>query len=189
VPQALFRPNDQPPITVQPEIQGVNIMLFHVSIEADNPQNVAAVLAELLGGEALPFPAVIDGSWVAFAGDDKGTMVEIYPRGTEIQPGEQGAFGVMSQQRRHNPTHIALGTALDADRVFAICEREGWTANYFRRGGAFGLIEVFVEGCQMIEVLTPEMQAEYVGVVTINNWKAMLAAREAAMAADVRQAA
>jgi hypothetical protein len=163
-------------------------MLFHVSIEADNPQKVAAVLAELMGGEAMPFPPVAEGSWVAAAGDERATLIEVYPRGTEIHPSEEGAIGVASEQRRHNATHMALGTKLDADRVFAICKREGWTANYFRRGGAFGLIEVFVEGCQMIEVLTPEMQAEYVNVVTIDNWKAMLAAREAAMA-EVKQAA
>ena len=153
-------------------------MLFHVSLEADNPQKVAEVFAEIMGGEALVFPPVIDGSWVAFAGDDHGTMIEIYPRGTEIHPTAMGAEGKMSPQRRHNATHIALGTKLNADEVFAICKREGWHAEYFRRGGVFGLIEIFVEGCQMIEVLTPEMQQEYLDVVTIDNWKAMLAARE-----------
>jgi len=30
----------------------------------------------------------------------------------------------------------------------------------------------------MIEVLTPQMQEEYLDAVTIPNWKAMLAARE-----------
>ena len=153
-------------------------MLFHVSLEADDPRNVAMVLAEIMGGEALPFPPVIDGSWVAFAGDDHGTMIEIYPRGTEIHPTAMGAEGKMSAQRRHNATHIAVGTQLSADLVFAICKREGWRAEYFRRGGVFGLIEIFVEDCQMIEVLTPEMQQEYLDVVTIDNWKAMLAARD-----------
>ena len=33
-------------------------MLFHVSIEVDDPQHVATVVAELFGGEALPFPPV-----------------------------------------------------------------------------------------------------------------------------------
>jgi hypothetical protein len=163
-------------------------MLFHVSIEADDPRKVAEALAEMMGGEALPFPAVIDGSWVAFAGDDKGTMIEVYPRGTEIHPTPEGAAGMLNAHRRHNATHMAIGTQLNAELVFAICKREGWEANYFRRGGAFGLIEIFVEGCQMVEVLTPEMQQEYVDVVSIANWKRMLAARDGAQA-DIKVAA
>ena len=59
-------------------------MLFHLSIDADDPRHVAHVLAEYWGGVAMPFPPVIEGSWVAFAGDDRGTIVEVYPRGTEV---------------------------------------------------------------------------------------------------------
>ena len=151
-------------------------MLFHVSIEADNPRRVAEVLAEIWEGEALPFPAVIDGSWAALAGDERSTMIEVYPRGTELHPTDRGSIGVMSAQRRHNPTHMAIATKLPAEFVFAICNREGWDATYCRRGGAFGVIEIFIEGCQMIEVLTPEMQEEYLDAITIPNWKAMLAA-------------
>lgn len=152
-------------------------MLFHVSIEADDPQRVAAVLAELWGGEALPFPAVIDGSWVALAGDDRSTLIEVYPRGTQLHPAAGDAIGVLCAQRRHNPTHLAMATHLDIDAVLAICASEGWPAKYCRRGGAFGVIEVFVENCQMVEILTPAMQQEYLQAVTIPNWKMMLAAR------------
>jgi hypothetical protein len=150
-------------------------MLFHLSIEADDPRRVAEVIAELWGGEALPFPAVIDGSWVALAGDERGTMVEIYPRGTELHETSGDAIGVLSAHRRHNATHMAIATNLDTASVFDICKREGWHAKYCRRGGAFGLIEIFVEDCQMIEVLTPEMQQEYLDAITIPNWKKMLA--------------
>ena len=31
-------------------------VIAHASIPADNPRQAAAVLAEMLGGEALPFP-------------------------------------------------------------------------------------------------------------------------------------
>ena len=61
-------------------------MLFHLSIDADDPRNVANVIAELWGGHAFPFPPVLTGSWVAMAGDDRGTTVEVYPRGAEILP-------------------------------------------------------------------------------------------------------
>lgn len=151
-------------------------MLFHVSIEADDPWHVAEVIAEIWGGEALPFPAVIDGSWAALAGDNRSTLIEVYPRGTQLHPTGGDAIGVLAAHRRHNPTHFAMATNLSADLVFAIAKREGWEAKYCKRGGAFGVIEIFMEGCQMIEVLTPEMQQEYVDAITIPNWKAMLAA-------------
>ena len=160
-------------------------MLFHVSIEADDPRRVAEVLAELWCGAAAPFPSVTDGSWVALSGDERGTIVEIYPRGTEIHPvlGDHDATGVRGQARRHNATHFAMGTQLNDFEVFTIAKREGWPAKYRKRGGAFGVIEMFVEGCQMIEVLTDEMQREYVDAITIPNWMAMLAAQRQAAAA------
>ena len=160
-------------------------MLFHLSIEVDDPKHVAGVLAELFGGEAMPFPPVTPGSWIALAGDDRGTGIECYPRGTEIHevPGDNDAHGVRVEPRRNNATHFAMATKLSQEEVLAIAEREGWLAKYRKRGGVFGVLEIFVEGCQMIEVLTEEMQREYLGAVTIPNWKAMLASMELPTAA------
>ena len=160
-------------------------MLFHVSIEADDPRHAAEVVAELFGGEALPFPPVTPGSWIALAGDDRGTGIEFYPRGTEIHevPGDHDAKGVRVEPRRNNATHFAMATRLGEDEVLAIARREGWPAKYRKRGGVFGVIEIFVEGCQMIEVLTEEMQREYRAAVTIPNWKAMLASMQLPTAA------
>ncbi|TMJ17268.1 MAG: hypothetical protein E6G94_01905 [Alphaproteobacteria bacterium] len=154
-------------------------MLFHLSIEADEPRHVAEIFAEIWGGKAFPFPAVTPGSWVAFAGDDRGTMIEVYPRGTAIYEveGDNDAIGIRVMPRRHSATHMAIGTRLSQEEVFAICERQGWPAKYRLRGGVFGVIEIFVEECQMIEVLTEEMQQQYVSSVTIENWQRMLEAR------------
>jgi hypothetical protein len=153
-------------------------MLFHVSIEADDPRHVAEVVAELWGGAAAPFPPVTPGSWVALSGDERGTMIEFYPRGTEIHevPGDHDATGIRVEPRRYNATHFAMATKLGQDDVLAISKREGWPAKYRKRGGAFGVIEIFVEGYQMIEVLTEEMQREYVEAVTIPNWMTMVQA-------------
>lgn len=153
-------------------------MLFHVSIEANDPRRVATVLAEIFGGAAAPFPPVAEGSWVALAGDDRGTMIEVYPRGTElhIAEGDADAFGIQGPRRHHNGVHLAMATDHEMDRVFAIADREGWPVKYCRRGGKFGVIEFWVEGCQMVEVLTPEMQREYLDIITIENWNRMLAA-------------
>ena len=147
-------------------------MLFHLSIEADDPRHVAEVVAELWGGAAAPFPPVTPGSWIALAGDDRGSAIEFYPRGTEIHemPGDHDAVGLRVAPRRNNATHFAMATKLGEDEVLAIARREGWPAKYRKRGGAFGVLELWVEGTRMIEVLTPEMQTEYLGA-TIEGWK------------------
>ncbi|MGZ8345952.1 MAG: hypothetical protein ACXWUP_02440 [Allosphingosinicella sp.] len=151
-------------------------MLFHLSIEADEPQRVASFLAEIWRGRALPFPSVIDGSWVALAGDDRGTLIEVYPRGTELHQGEPeaGAYGVLGAHHRNHSTHMAIATALDLEAVRALAAREGWKAEHCIRGGIFGVVEIWVEDCQMIEVLTPEMQQQYLSAITIENWEMML---------------
>jgi len=153
-------------------------MLFHLSIDADNPRHVAGVIAEFWGGVAMPFPPVIEGSWVAFAGDDRSTMIEVYPRGTEVHESEGAAdaHGVIGTNGNRSATHFAMATALDEAAVLAIARREGWPAKVCVRGGKFGVVEIFVEGSRMIEVLTPAMQAQYLDAVTIPNWQAMLAA-------------
>lgn len=152
-------------------------MLFHVSIEADDPRRVAEVVAEIWRGEALPFPPVADGSWVAFANDDRNTIMEVYPRGTALHeaPGDADAVGLPSAPHRNNATHAAIATDLDIEAVYKIALREGWPVKYCRRGGQFGVIELWIEGCQMIEVLTPEMQREYLDTMTASNWRYLLA--------------
>ncbi len=151
-------------------------MLFHMSIAAADPRNVAHVIAEIWGGEALPFPPVATGSWVAFAGDERRTILEVYPRGTMLHEAEGDAVGVETTTDGYTATHGAIATALDADAVLAIAAREGWPAKYRKRGGVFGVIETWIEGRQMMEILTPEMQAEYLAVTTAANWRKMLAA-------------
>lgn len=152
-------------------------MIFHVSIDADNPRHVAEVIAELWDGQATPFPPVIDGSWVALAGDERNTIIEVYPRGTELVPadGDADAYGVAGSPDRRSATHIAIATRLEADAVYAIAQREGWPAKYRKRGDAFGVIEFWVEGSRMIEVLTPAMQGEYLGAMTVEGWNGFLA--------------
>jgi hypothetical protein len=154
-------------------------MLFHLSIEADNPQRMAQFFAEAWEGEALPFPSVTPGSWAALSGDDRGTIIEIYPRGTEIHAaeGDRDAIGVRVAPHRHNATHMAIATPKSEADIYALCDRYGYSAKYRRRGGVFGVIEIFAEDCQMIEILTDEMQREYTGAVTIENWKMMLKAQ------------
>ena len=151
-------------------------MLYHLSIEADEPCRVATVFAEIWGGVAMPFPPVAEGSWVAFSGDERSTIIEVYPRGTELHQAEGAAdaVGIPATPRRHNATHFAMATNHDLATILGIAKREGWPAKYCSRGGKFGVIEMWVEGCQMVEVLTPAMQQEYLDAVTIENWMRMV---------------
>jgi len=153
-------------------------MLFHLSIDADDPKHVAGVIAELWGGIATPFPPVIAGCWVAMAGDDRNTTVEVYPRSTELveAEGDADAYGVIGTNNRRSATHFAMATNLGVEQVLAIAKREGWPVKYRKRGNAFGVLELWVEGSRLIEVLTPEMQAEYAEALKLENWQGMLKA-------------
>lgn len=151
-------------------------MIFHVSIDADEPRRVAEVIAELWGGVAMPFPPVTEGSWVAFAGDERSSLIEVYPRGTDLVPGDgdADATGRQGARDRRTATHIAIGTTLTSGEVMTLAAAEGWETKYRRRGGAFGVIELWIENRVLIEVLTQPMQNEYLGAVTIDGWQTML---------------
>jgi hypothetical protein len=156
-------------------------MLFHLSIDARDPQHVAEVIAELFGsGRAVPFPPVAKGSWVALALDDRNTTVEVYPRGTVLHPVEGDADGVGLPDPARGAdfgvaTHFAMATPLTQGEVLAIAERVGWPAKYRKRGGAFGVIEMWIEGDRMAEVLTAEMQAEYLAALAPDNVQRLMA--------------
>jgi hypothetical protein len=153
-------------------------MLFHLSIAARDPRHVAQVIAQFWRGEAFAFPPVTPGSWIALAGDDRGTAIEVYPLGTVLREaeGDADSFGERTQQTGYTATHAAIATVLSQEEALAIAAREGWPAKYRKRGGGFGVIELWIEGHQMVELLTQEMQAEYLATVTTDKFRAMLQA-------------
>ena len=157
-------------------------MIFHVSIAAGQPRHVAGVLAELWGGTAAPFPPVSDDGWIVFADDDRGSAIEVYPEGTVLREvdGDHDPVGIRLPSIGLTSTHIAMATVLDHAGVMRIAMREGWPAKYRKRGGAFGVIELWIEGAVMIEVMTAQMQAEYRAAMSSEKWHQMLAARMAA---------
>lgn len=136
-------------------------MLFHASIGAQEPARVASVLAEMLQGEARPFPP-FPGSFIVVAGDEYGSSLEIYPLGQVLVPGKEQAEAVsLADADRPSETHIAVGTKLDEAALHAIAAREWWISRTCVRGGAFHVVEIWVENRILIEALTPSMQAEY----------------------------
>lgn len=151
-------------------------MLFHISMAAERPRQAAQLIAELWCGRAYPFPPVADGSWIAMAGDERGSAIEIYPLGTELHEGAGGAGAQSRAGRpsRNGPVHVAIATELSMGEVKGIARRFRAPAKVCSRG-PFRVIEVWVEGCFMIEVLTPEMQAEYTASFNFDGYERYLA--------------
>jgi hypothetical protein len=85
-----------------------NAMIHHPSIAARDPQHVAEVLAEFMGGAATRFTAN-PGSWFAHQHDEHGTGVEVYPAGTELRPaGPEGAGFAMTEPIRSRSAFRSL---------------------------------------------------------------------------------
>jgi hypothetical protein len=154
-------------------------MIHHLSIGARDPRRVARVLAELMGGVAVPFPPN-PGSFFALQRDEHGSGVEVHPAGTELRPaGDNGAgFAKSPEARGFGPTHFALSVGMPADAVEAIARREGWHCYRCDRG-PFHVIEVWLENESMVEVLPPEYAAEYLAFARPEGIEAALSAAPA----------
>ena len=152
-------------------------MLFHASIPADEPERVARIIAELWRGRVLPFPP-FPGAYMAWSGDERGTVVDVYPRGREHVPAP-GEFGVRTNlaPSPHSESHLALGVAVSGDEIFAIARRENWLAQTSDRGGLFSVVELWIENKFLLELLTPPEQRRYAANMTIEKLEASFDAR------------
>jgi hypothetical protein len=149
-----------------------DIMIHHISIAAKNPQHVAGVIAELWQGEALPFPP-FPGAFIVIAGDEYGTAIEVAPIGVELTPGKDDEEVQPKINQAPSPfttTHAALSIPLSEARVKEIAAREGWRAETFERGGAFRLVEFWIENRMLIELLPPNMVQRYLDAITPHNY-------------------
>lgn len=144
-------------------------MIFHLSLPARDPKRVSAVMAELWGGEAFPFHP-IPGAWIAMAGDAHGTALEVYPAETVLIPGDTALESETGAPAANTASHAAVETPLSEPEVMAIAEREGWLARRCDRG-PFELIELWIEGWVLVELLTAEMATDYRRSMTIENWR------------------
>lgn len=157
--------------------------IAHASIPADNPEVVAKVLAEIMQGEATPFPPAGPNSWMAWSGDGE-VELEIAPRGHVLAYGpDEGYWTAQNQGTRLSEAHLAICVARPAEEIIAIATRAGWPARACDRGGGlFQRSEVWVEGAFMLEFLDPAQTARYREVVTPENWKRFLQSMQSAEA-------
>lgn len=150
--------------------------IIHASIPADDPKRTADVLATLMDGEAMPFPPGGPASWMVWSHDGT-TELEIVPRGHLLAcMAEQGDWQQAERTQRHSECHLAISVTRPAEEIIAIAQDAGWPARLCSRGGGyFDLVEVWVDGCFMLELLDPTQTAHYERVVTPGHWKQFLA--------------
>lgn len=137
-------------------------MIHHLSIPAQNPRHVAQTLVDLFGGTLTKFEPY-NKSYIAWAGDEHGTAIEVFPAGTEMFPDA----GPGQARFRHNPsasgfiaTHAAISVNRSREEILALADRESWRAVELSRGG-FSVIEFWIENRVMLELLTEEMTRDY----------------------------
>jgi hypothetical protein len=159
-------------------------MIHHVSIPAKNPEHVASVLAELLGGYSGKFIGPIPGAWVAYAEDEYGTGIEVYPERTMIVPGKGEAEigqAVLGEAPQALAFHALISVSVDRATIQKIGEREGWRVLHSWRGPPgkplFELYELWIENRIMLELATPDMIANYVAIAKGAAQRALLAGR------------
>ena len=161
-------------------------MIHHVSIPARDPEHVAGVLAELLGGYAGPFIGAIPGAWAAYADDRFGTGIEVYPERTTLVPGEGDEMGTveLGEPAPAAAFHALVSVKVDRATIERIGAREGWRTRHFWRGPGdvrlFELYELWVENRIMLELATEDMLAAYIAIANGPAQRALLARRAAA---------
>jgi catechol 2,3-dioxygenase-like lactoylglutathione lyase family enzyme len=163
-------------------------MIHHLSIAAREPQKAAEVLAELMGGRAVPFPPN-PGSFFALQLDEHGSGVEVYPAGTHLEPGGAEGGGFVKEPaaaRGFGATHFALSVETDANTVDQIARKAGWHCVTCNRG-PFHVIEVWVENDTMVEILPPEFAAEYLAFTDKNKVLTAMAGAPSPAARQARQ--
>jgi hypothetical protein len=146
--------------------------LIHASIPADDPRIVSEILAEMMDGEAIPFPPAGPHGRMAWSGDGN-ISLEIVPRGNLIHPGRhEGEWRPVGDPQRLSEVHLAIAVSRPATEIVSIADRAGWPARICSRGrGLFELVEVWVEGAFMLEMFDPEQVSTYERNVSLERLK------------------
>ena len=153
-------------------------MIHHLSIAAKDPEKVARVLSELMGGYYRKF-VIYENSYMVFQLDENGTQIEVYPAGTEIHPSDHG-HGLTPTAPRdpaYGPTHFALSVQRSEAEILELMARAGWLSRRNDRA-EFPVVECWIENTMMFEVLPPEFAAKYLEV-TAETKRAVTEARAA----------
>lgn len=157
-------------------------MIHHVSIPARNPEHVAKVLAEVVGGYAGPFIGPFPNAWVVYQDDGHGSGFEIYEEGTQLLPDVGGQSGMQAGAPPAAVAfHALVSIRTDRSTIERIGAREGWQVRHYWRGPPgvklFELYEFWVENRVLLELATPDMLAGYLKVANGPAQRELLAHR------------
>lgn len=165
-------------------------MLFHLSFCAREPEKVAKVLAEILGAQVVraPAPPFNEGSLFVCCGDDRGTMISLEPWGVTYRPGpnQMTTMPRGKEGPEHTPFHGLFMARVSKERILELAREQGWPAGQVPNG-PFEVINVWLEGTQLVEFTTPELYPAYratfdaEGVKTLDAQNRILEAKIRAM--------
>jgi hypothetical protein len=151
-------------------------MILHLSMPADDCAAVARGLAEIMEGGCLRFPPGGPEAWNVWS-RDAAIQIVVTPRSNCMVPGEhEMVWTTRATPERFSETHFALCVDRAAQDVLAVAKRAGWPARICERSGFFHVVELWVEGVYLVEVLDPVFSAEYRRTMTVENWKARFGA-------------
>ncbi len=159
-------------------------MLLHFSLAARDPERAASVLAELLGATVIrsPSPPFPRGASYVCLGDDRGTMVEVLPAGHALVPGPGASPRVSAiPPPPASASHALLLAAVDRATIEAVAAREGWPCGFVDTG-LFQVLALWIDGTQLVELVTKELLPSYVktfGAAGVKTLDAELRAVEA----------
>jgi hypothetical protein len=156
-------------------------VLYHLSFNARDPERVAAALAEILSAKVVdaPPPLFNQGSKFVCCRDERGTLIVVEPWGVSYRPGPGASLEspLGTETPEYTAFHGLFQAKVDVETIGKVADREGWPwgpADY----GLFRVINVWLEGRQLVEFMTDEMIPDYLAIF----------ATDGMLAGDVRPA-
>lgn len=126
--------------------------LNHASVYADNPERAARLLAAIVGGTTMPFPAC-EGGYVCFFDDRgwNGQYIEFYPKNVTIARRDGKTVIAKSDSIASGAgTHFNISVPLMAEQLEAKVMALGLDCTWRHWGG---FLDVWLESSLMLELL------------------------------------
>jgi hypothetical protein len=149
-------------------------MIHHISIDAQNPERVASVLAEIWQGQVFKF--LIPGSYLVIPFDSYGTHVVVFKQGDAWVPGAESAQIRQTAPANLVAIHAAISVPATQPQIEQIGQREGWRVLTRKRGDVvpFSAIEFWVENRILFEFLPPEFLPQYLQTMQLKTIERIL---------------
>ncbi|NJR15964.1 MAG: hypothetical protein HC785_09740 [Calothrix sp. CSU_2_0] len=138
-------------------------MIFHISIDARNPLQVATALAEVLNGKVYKF--FTPGSYLVMPFDNYGTHIVVFKEGDVWVPGTdtKPAQVLSAEPTNLVANHTAIAVPTTQEQIEQIGQRQGWRVLTRKQGEGvpFSAVEFWVENRILFEFLPQEFVSQY----------------------------